>query len=402
MQKEFKMGREIILAGLGLLIVLSLIAFVPAPNNETNSTNNETNQTGNNETNITVVTKCIDTDSGKNYEEKGKVYTGTGCTGNDCTNITSDKTYDICLTDKILSEGYCSENATSFINYTCSGICLDGRCKANVTSTCSKDSDCPSGKECEDGKCVVDNEDNDNETEDNDENETDDKNDSFDKVCCKLYMKQEIKNGFEEKTKFLWIDRDSCTSRENERDKIFTKEIMNDTSLCRGKFEVKEKQRIKFENRTGQICPTDCTCTGVVMKCPLEGGGRQMTIFAGKSGNIIIQIQGVNVTTNITIYSENGTLIGEFGNGDIKVIKITPDQLKIKFREKEKVELEDEEIELKDDGFYEYKGKKNARLLWTVPVKERVVSEVNPETGEITKIKTSWWGFLARDKKSED
>ncbi|MEK6917776.1 MAG: hypothetical protein AABW51_02405 [Nanoarchaeota archaeon] len=394
MQKEFKMGREVVLVGLGLLTVLFLIAFVPAPENETNSTNNETNNT--------LITSCIDTDGGKDYGEKGRVYTGTGCTGNDCTNVTSDKTYDICLTDKILSEGYCSENTTSFINYTCPEICLDGRCKANVTTTtCDEDSDCPSGKECEDGRCVIDDDD-DNETEDDDENETDGDNDDFnDKVCCKLYMKQEIKNGFEERTKYLWIDRDSCTSRENKKDKIFTKEIMNDTSLCRGKFEVKEKQRIKFEDRTGQTCPENCTCTGVVMKCPLEGGGRQMTIFAGKSGNIIIQIQGVNVTTNISIYSENGTLIGEFGNGDIKIIKITPDQLKIKFREKEKIELEDEEIELKDDGFYEYKGKKNARLLWTVPVRERVVTEIDPETGEITKTKSSWWGFLARDKKSE-
>ena len=275
----------------------------------------------------------------------------------------------------------------------------------NQTLTCTNDDNCADGYECKSNKCVKEDRDDrddenetshENETEDDNENETDDK---FNKVCCKFYMKQIRGNETEERTKYLWIDRTSCITEEGERDKIFTKEIMNDTSLCRGKIEVREKQRLKFEDRTNQTCPTNCTCTGVVMKCPLEGGGVQMTIFAGKSGNIIIQIKGVNVTTNVSMYNDDGTLIGQFGNGEIKEIKITPDQLKLKFREKEKISLEDEEVELKDNGFYEYKGKKDARLIGVIPVKEHVTSEIDPETGEVKVVKTSWWGFLARDKK---
>ncbi|MEK6945583.1 MAG: hypothetical protein AABW63_02210 [Nanoarchaeota archaeon] len=335
MQKGFKIRGEFLL--ITVLFLVLAIGFVIAEGNSTNSTD-----TGSNNTNST------------NNE--------TNQTGNNQTN-----------------------NET------------------NQSITCTNDDSCADGYECKDNKCILeDKEDNKNETDDKNETEDDDENetsDNFDKVCCKFYMKQQRGNEIEEKTKYLWIDRTSCITEEGERDKIFTKDIMNDSSLCRGKLEVRERQRLKFEDRTNQTCPTNCTCMGVVMKCPLEGGGSQMTIFAGKSGNIIIQIKGENMTTNVTIYNDNGTLIGEFGNGEIKEIKITPDQLKVKFREKEKIELEDEEIELKDNGFYEYKGKKNARLLAVIPVKEHVTSEIDPETGEVKVVKTSWWGFLARDKK---
>ena len=269
--------------------------------------------------------------------------------------------------------------------------------ETNQTLTCTRDDDCADNYECKNNVCVQE----DKENETNRENKTrDNENDREDsnKVCCKIYMKQERKNETEEKTKYIWIDNSSCTSRENEKDKIFTKEIMNDTSLCRGKLEVREKQRIKFEERTNQTCPANCSCMGVVMKCPLNGG-RQITIFAGESGKIIIQIQGVNMTTNVTVYSENGTLIGQFGNGEIKQIKITPDEVRTKFREKEKGKIENESIELKDNGFYEYKANKRARLLGMIPVKEKVTTEIDPQTGNITTTKTSWWGFLARDEK---
>ena len=55
------------------------------------------------------------------------------------------------------------------------------------------------------------------------------------------------------------------------------------------KEAIKEKNRIKFEDKTGVECTDNCTCQGVVMKCPLENGGREMTVYA-KSGNIIFQV----------------------------------------------------------------------------------------------------------------
>ena len=61
----------------------------------------------------------------------------------------------------------------------------------------------------------------------------------------------------------------------------------------------KETKRIRIQ--TGE-CPEECDCTGVAMKCALEGGGREMTVTAGNSGNIIVQVKGVNMSTNVTLY----------------------------------------------------------------------------------------------------
>ena len=75
-----------------------------------------------------------------------------------------------------------------------------------------------------------------------------------------------------------------------------------------------------------------------------------------------------------------------------------PDQVKEKIRERLQRQLEDEKIELSEDGTYLYQAKNKARLFAVFPVKVKVVAEVNSETGEVIKFKKAWWAFLAKEE----
>jgi eight-cysteine-cluster-containing protein len=162
-----------------------------------------------------------------------------------------------------------------------------------------------------------------------------------------------------------------------------------------------ERNNLRFENKTGEQCPKNCTCTGSVVKCELKNG-REMTIYAGKSGNMIVQIKGEDMTTNVTLYkSEDGKVYAVLKNNETKEIKLLPDQVKERIREKLQRQFENENITLNENGTYEYEGKKEARLFFIFPVKVKVNSELDSETGNITKIKVPWWAFLAKDKSSE-
>jgi eight-cysteine-cluster-containing protein len=162
-----------------------------------------------------------------------------------------------------------------------------------------------------------------------------------------------------------------------------------------------EKNRLRFENKTAIKCPDNCACDGSTVKCELKDG-REMTIFAGKSGNIIIQIKGENMTTNVTLYkSEDGKVYAILKNNETREVRMLPDQIKERMRERLQRNFENENITLDENGTYKYEGKKEARLFFIFPVKVKVTSEINPETGNITKIKVPWWSFLAKDKPAE-
>ena len=161
---------------------------------------------------------------------------------------------------------------------------------------------------------------------------------------------------------------------------------------------IKEKNKLKV-NKDSSECPEKCTCTGSTMKCELENG-REMTVTAGKSGNIIIQTKESNVSTNVELYkAEDGKLYRVTKNNETKEVKYFPDQIKERIKEKVTSKIQNEEIELDENGVYQVQAKKSAKFFGLFPVKEKVQWEVNSETGEITKTKTTWWGFLAADEK---
>ena len=157
----------------------------------------------------------------------------------------------------------------------------------------------------------------------------------------------------------------------------------------------KETKRIRVQTQENE-CPDNCTCTDSVTKCELENG-REMTIRAGKSGNIIVQVKGINMSTNVTLYKSEGKVYGVFKNNNTKEIRVMPDMVKNKIREKIARELEDEEIKLDEDGIYQYRARKKVKLFGFIRTRIRVSAEINSETGELVKIRNSWWGFLASD-----
>jgi hypothetical protein len=166
------------------------------------------------------------------------------------------------------------------------------------------------------------------------------------------------------------------------------------------KDAIRERNKLRVSSQAVE-CPENCTCTGSVTKCNLEKGKREMTIQAGKSGNIIIQIKGVNMTTNNTLYHHNGKVYGEFSGKQIKKINLMPDQIKEKVQKKIQQRDCSCNITLNEEGIYKVQTKKKARLFYLFPVRERIRVEFDSETGKQIEIRNPWWGFLAKDVKDE-
>ena len=163
------------------------------------------------------------------------------------------------------------------------------------------------------------------------------------------------------------------------------------------KEKIEDRREYKFEDKTGQNCTEGCKCTGVVMKCELEDGTREMTVYA-QSGNVIIQTKGVNASTTVTLYHFNKTVYEETKNGTVREIKIFPDELNEKLQEKLKVKMEKMNITLNEDGYYEIQANKKSRLFFLFPIREKIRATIDAENGNV-KIKNPWWGFLAKDVK---
>ncbi|OGJ12555.1 hypothetical protein A3K82_00045 [Candidatus Pacearchaeota archaeon RBG_19FT_COMBO_34_9] len=162
------------------------------------------------------------------------------------------------------------------------------------------------------------------------------------------------------------------------------------------------RNRIKNQYANQSECPNNCTCTGSATKCWLEDGTREMTVTAGESGNVIIQVKGVDGTTKVTLYkTEDGKLYAVSKDNETKRIKLLPDQVQEKIREKLQRQLENGEIVLNEQGIYEYRAQKRARLFFIFSVRERVQAELDPETGKLIQVRNPWWGFLAKDEKAE-
>ena len=169
-------------------------------------------------------------------------------------------------------------------------------------------------------------------------------------------------------------------------------------------YRIKNIQRVQNKlqaNAEPGNCPENCRCQGSVTTCQFKN--REMTIRAGESGNTIIKVKDAEMKTKVVLYKAEGEVYGIFKNNETRVIKILPDEVKEKIKEKIKQrDCDCEDIELDGDGVYQVQNQKRARLLGFIPVRERVKIQMNSETGEIIKTKTSWWGFLARDVVDEE
>lgn len=187
-------------------------------------------------------------------------------------------------------------------------------------------------------------------------------------------------------------DNKSVTDDKNESDKQETNKEKN-----QAKIKIHERDRIRAHLDSSEV-PENCTKTGESLKCWLNGE-RTMTITAGKSGNTIIQVKGVNASTDVSLYKSEGKLYGVFDNNTKRIL--SPEQVEEKVRERNQVRFEEHNITLDEDGYYRIQSEKRARLFFLFNVKERVRTQIDAGTGEIVRKRNSWWGFLARDTKSE-
>lgn len=184
---------------------------------------------------------------------------------------------------------------------------------------------------------------------------------------------------------------DSEVEIEIESETEFEAEYENGTKV---KFHSEQKIKSHYTNQSE--CPINCACSGSTVKCSFENGTREMTIYAGNSGNIIVQVKSINASTNVTLYKSDGKVFGIFEGNKTKEI-ILPDEVKEKIQNRTKVKLHNESMELNEEGNYEYKAKKEAKLLWMISTKEKTKFVLDAETGEITKEQNPLWGFLAKD-----
>jgi len=217
-------------------------------------------------------------------------------------------------------------------------------------------------------------------------------------VCCHIY-------GFgvnmkKVNSKYELMEEDECVVPED-----FVgggREIVNE-KRCEEGYTVRVQTAIQSRNRlrlNASEIPENCTITGSVIKCNIEGG-RVMAIMAGQSGNTIVQVRGVNMTTRAELYHHNGEVYGVFEN-ETRAIEYFPDQLREIIRERTRARLNNTNITLNENGEYEYEAEKEARFLGLFKVKEKVKWFIDSETGEILRERGPWWGFLARDIEEED
>ncbi len=155
------------------------------------------------------------------------------------------------------------------------------------------------------------------------------------------------------------------------------------------------RNRLHVEGQNGN-CPEECECEGVVIKCELANGTRQLMIHAGNSNNTIIQVKGANASTQVILYKDGEKVYGVFRNNQTGEI-ILPDKIKEMLQNRTRARLENETYNLTENGEYHVEARKRARLFWVIPVQERTQLNVDAQTGEVIQTRNSWWGFLARD-----
>jgi len=165
---------------------------------------------------------------------------------------------------------------------------------------------------------------------------------------------------------------------------------------------IQERNRLMIHAQNG-TCPERCDCAGSVMKCELANGTRELTVRAGNSDNMIIQVKGINASTKVELYKgEDGRIYAINKNNETKEIRMLPDQVKERIKKRINARLERENITLNEDGTYDYQAEKRIRFLGIIPLKTRVKARINAETGEVTGIsKPKWWEFLAKEEKDQ-
>lgn len=144
----------------------------------------------------------------------------------------------------------------------------------------------------------------------------------------------------------------------------------------------------------------------------LEIEGERVIININESGRKEIIKGKIKAKTDINLTTEGNETIGEIlrailSNGRFADIRIMPDRAALAALEQLKAKCEGNicKVELKEVGsgekkkiVYELETEKDGRLLFIFKMKMKVKAEIDPETGEVTKIRKPWWRILIKEK----
>lgn len=300
-----------------------------------------------------------------------------------------------------------SDNASG--NQTCierEGQCCLGDICNSGSVTCVEGTE-PEFKGCDENCIAILECENESETDfpvnDSDDdfpvNDSEDENETEQPICCHIFgygaNMEKVNSQYE------LMERDECAVPEawvGGGREIVGKKRCEEGYPTRVQAATRARNILKLN--VSQI-PPGCTKTGSVIKCLLEGKDF-MIVMAGKSGNTIIQVKGINVSTQVQLYHHNKEVYGIFKNNETRLIDLLPDELREMIRERTRARLNNTNITLNENGEYEYGAEKESRFLGLFKVREKVRWYIDSETGEILREIKPWWGFLAGDVEEEE
>lgn len=194
-------------------------------------------------------------------------------------------------------------------------------------------------------------------------------------------------------------------------------------SLVRTQERVRESIEFSpWQKRNESECLQGCRCNGAVMSCPTENG-KEMTIEAGRSGNVITItiVKNGNETEadtelELELENESGSqgnktkIMTQLSNGRNAEIKIMPDVASERALERLRLRvctsennctLELKEVPVRDENrlAYEIHAEKQSRVLGLFKAKMQVQAQIDAETGEVIQSKKPWWAFLASESE---
>lgn len=191
----------------------------------------------------------------------------------------------------------------------------------------------------------------------------------------------------------------------------YKREIQNaDRVKIKEEFEIRSRTQLTDEQKARIIrarnrlridsdIPAGCVRAGSTLRCDINGT-RTLTIHAGNSNNTIIQVKEFNASTRVTLYKDGEEFYGVFKDNETRKI-ILPDEVRERVKLKIKAKIDNETFNLDEEGKYEFRAEKEARLFALFKVREKIRAEIDAETGEVLETRNPWWGFLARDIGAE-
>lgn len=168
------------------------------------------------------------------------------------------------------------------------------------------------------------------------------------------------------------------------------------------------KMRVRVENKIRELNPVDSALKLRVKESTRSGEKnsqeKEVEVSSGEDNELEIQDQEHDVRTNfpITINQEDDTISVTTPKGDVKVKTLPSSAIENLVNNHVFSDVNDVTIEKGDDAsqsaVIKLAGQNKYKFLGILPVTANVNAEIDPTTGDVTKLSTPWFintfGFL--------